>query len=300
MMNWRKILQEKTNLQIPDSKDEFNIRCPFHDDKVPSLSINTKHGLWICHSGCGQGTLREFLVKYLGTRMFTLPHEEDYDFIFSLEDIEEEEIGELSEVVCPFDFSDFPAWIMDRGFNRPTIKKWGFGRNKATGSLVIPIKDNNARLVGWVCRAPPKSEHRYTYSKGLRTSQLLFGEHFLKNASGWIDPIKGPYSYICIVEGPLDAIWLDQNKIPAVALLGINMSRSQERRLENLRAGEFVLCLDNDIAGQTAIKTIGRRLAKYGVVSYIQLPESAKDVQDVRKKDQIVSIINNRTCFQGI
>jgi hypothetical protein len=30
------------------------VRCPFHDDTVPSLSIDHRRGLWYCH-GCGKG-----------------------------------------------------------------------------------------------------------------------------------------------------------------------------------------------------------------------------------------------------
>ena len=290
MMNWRKILMEKTDLQIPEYKDEFNINCPFHDDRSPSLSVNLSKGLYICHAGCSQGTLKEFLIQYLGTRMFTLPHEEDYDSVFNIDDSEiEEEIGELPEVVCPFDFNNFPAWILDRGFKRPTISKWGFGKNCATGSLVIPIKDSSSRLVGWACRRAGKKKPKYVYSEGLRKSHILFGEHLVKSGM----------KSICITEGPLDTIWLDQNGFSSVALLGLYMSSAQEKRLKNLKVGEYVVCLDNDIEGRVATRRVGQELSKYAVVSYIQLPDLAKDVQDVREKEKIVSIINNRTCFGG-
>ena len=51
---------------VPNDKDEFNIECPFHDDMSPSLSINIEKGMWICHVGCGQGSIKYFLSKYLG------------------------------------------------------------------------------------------------------------------------------------------------------------------------------------------------------------------------------------------
>src|SRR5439155_19442945 len=33
---------------------EVRVRCPFHDDEHPSLSLNDEKGLWYCNP-CGQG-----------------------------------------------------------------------------------------------------------------------------------------------------------------------------------------------------------------------------------------------------
>lgn len=41
--------------------DEIRAQCPFHEDRNPSFSANTKSGLWICHRGCGGGTYNQFL-----------------------------------------------------------------------------------------------------------------------------------------------------------------------------------------------------------------------------------------------
>ncbi len=41
-------------------------RCPFHDDKLPSLSINLDSGQWICYANCGAGHLDSFISKYTG------------------------------------------------------------------------------------------------------------------------------------------------------------------------------------------------------------------------------------------
>ena len=34
------------------------VRCPFHGDRNPSLSLNLSKGLWKCHS-CGKAGMRE-------------------------------------------------------------------------------------------------------------------------------------------------------------------------------------------------------------------------------------------------
>jgi len=46
---------------------ELKLRCPFHDDRNPSLSFNTeKGGVWQCHAGCGGGGMIDFEQKLNG------------------------------------------------------------------------------------------------------------------------------------------------------------------------------------------------------------------------------------------
>lgn len=40
------------------------VKCIFHDDKKPSLSINVEKGVWHCFSGCGQGGILDFEKKF--------------------------------------------------------------------------------------------------------------------------------------------------------------------------------------------------------------------------------------------
>lgn len=42
-------------------------KCPFHDDQVASFSFNIEKAVWKCHSGCGEGGLKDF-KKHLGER----------------------------------------------------------------------------------------------------------------------------------------------------------------------------------------------------------------------------------------
>lgn len=38
-------------------------RCPFHEDRTPSLSVHRKTGLWYCFAGCGSGTAEAFAAR---------------------------------------------------------------------------------------------------------------------------------------------------------------------------------------------------------------------------------------------
>ncbi len=42
----------------------ISTRCPLHEDKAPSLSLDASRGIWKCHAGCGSGGVLEFEKKY--------------------------------------------------------------------------------------------------------------------------------------------------------------------------------------------------------------------------------------------
>ena len=43
---------------------DVTVRCPFHDDRRGSLSLNIEKGVWKCHAGCGQGGIVEFEKRF--------------------------------------------------------------------------------------------------------------------------------------------------------------------------------------------------------------------------------------------
>ena len=196
-----------------------------------------------------------------------------------------DQVEEMPELQFPFQTGYVPYWIFDRGFTKLTLKKWG-GAIDNFGSLVLPIRTLEGLLVGWLSRrqnATPK----YLYSKGLKKSKLLFGQEL----------ITEPRDFICITEGSLDTMWLDQHGFPSVALLGAHISKRQQELALKLPTKELVLCLDNDDAGRIGLDKAMSCLNPKFMVSYIQLPKEYKDVQDVRDKNLLTQILQNRTFF---
>ena len=287
MIEWANVLAD-IGIIVPIDKDQFTLQCPFHEDTVDSCSINTEKGVWICFAGCGQGTLYGFLMKYLG-----ISYEEATQkvltntsvFNLNMFDGLIAEDSTMPEVQFPFKEGYVPEWIFDRGFNKPTLQKWGCGID-SENSLIIPIQDAVSRLVGWVSRRQYMTP-KYLYSKGLKKSRVLFGQYLITE--------KTPF--VCITEGTLDTMWLDQHGCPSVALLGASLSKAQEELTLGLQTEELVLCLDNDEAGQIGFQKAMGCLSKSFVVSYVKLPKEYKDVQDVRYSDELLSIIDSRTFF---
>lgn len=47
-----------------NGKAEQTLRCPFHDDRHGSLSINREKGVWMCQAGCGGGGILDFEERF--------------------------------------------------------------------------------------------------------------------------------------------------------------------------------------------------------------------------------------------
>ena len=195
----------------------------------------------------------------------------------------------LSLVDFPFESNKVPNWIFDRGFTSEILRQWMCGYDRTEGSLVLPVHDEGNNIVGWIKRRPQGLFPKYLYGPlGIfKKSKVVFG----------LNKIDHKKDFICVTEGALDTIWLTQNGLSSVALLGIYLSQRQEKLLSKLTCGEIVLCLDNDSAGQSGTAEIAPRLSKYFVVSKINIPLQYKDVQDVRDQNALMEIIDSRVLF---
>jgi len=288
--DWGKALIE-AGFDVPNNKVQFNISCPFHGpDKHPSLSVNLELGKWICHTGCGSGSIARFLSDYLEISLLAaerLAFDNSIHEIDFFGTVDENDTIPIPEIEIPYDSSSVPEWIFDRGFTKASLKRWRCGINRNMGSLVIPVTDEDSRDIGWIERHRPDSNFRYQYSTGLPKSKVLFG----------LPQSKREYkTYLCITEGALDCMWLDQNGFPSVALLGVFLSTRQKELIKNIGVNEIILCLDNDDAGMKATEYVNREMSQYCPVSRITL-DGVKDVQDVRDFNQLKQIINDRTVL---
>ena len=286
-VDWANTLLD-IGMDIPIDRAQIIIQCPFHDDKHNSCSINTDEGKWICFRGCGQGSLRSFVQRVLGLDQKAVDkYLEDKELFL---DIDMFDVvapltnGHLPEVAFPFITGRVPWWIFDREFTKTTLKKWECGTDN-DNNLIISVKDKDSRLVGWITRQYNR-DPKYLYSKGLKKSWVLFGECLIQ---------KSPF--ICITEGSLDAMWLNQCGYSSVSILGSMLSSTQQEALIKLPTDELVLCLDNDEAGQLGTDRAMACISKSFVVSYVQLPKGFKDVQDIRDKNVLEEVINNRTFW---
>ena len=292
MSDWYSVLL-KYGVPV-ENTNQFNIHCPFHEDRRTSCAINLDKGVWICFAGCGQGNLKSFIWKLSGKSWDDISKELDdveLELDFSLswlsDTVTPSGVTEENDCEEPPDLRDIPSehWIYKRGFTPTVLNEWGCKVNKYD-DLLIPVQDSNKKVLGWVARrlnAIPK----YLFSKGFAKSHSLFGIHnFIKD----LDTLY-------IVEGALDALWLNQNGYPTVAVLGASISKTQINLIGTLRPSEVVLSLDNDNAGRTGINKATVDMADKFLLSYLNLPTGYKDVQEIQDIKQLNKVIENRTLW---
>lgn len=248
-------------------------------------------GVWICHAGCGQGSMEYFLQKLLQMsrseiESLLINYEVDDSLSFLDEYVTEAPEKEMIEIPIEYNIAKVPSWIFDRDFTSAILSEWQCGSD-IDGNLVLPVYDQMQRLVGTITRRLDQTP-KYLYSKGLRKSRVLFGGYRIQ-----------PCEFVCVTEGSLDAIWLDQNGFPAVSILGANLSKYQEDLLLQLPTNELVLCLDNDRAGEIGMQNALTTLSNRCKVSRTHLTNIGgfKDVQEVRDVNLLQKVIETRTYW---
>lgn len=252
---------------------EYKIHCPNprHADHNPSCYVNLENGLWYCHSCGSAGDL-----IHLGELALGVPKEEvearlTPNSAESLFAIVQRKIASLRKgtptvptlLAGPYDDGPLTE-LRSRGFTQDTLKRWGVRYvfedilQRTDGhtfsiqhSLAIPIRDEHKRLLAWCYRRTddsPQWQPRYLYTPGAPISQFWFGSHLWRREK-----------QIVVVEGALDALWLDQCGIPALAMLG---SSPSVHKINWLKRFESVVLLgDLDVAGWRAVQRIGALLA---------------------------------------
>jgi DNA primase len=250
--------------------------CPFHDDHSPSFAVSVDTGHWVCYAGCGAGRLETLVARVRGIseadalrwlQNMVAPDPGNNALVQALQPAAAQ--PDVPAVVPPYEHGKTYRYMIDRGFTPETLKAWDVGQDRTRGAVVLPISFRG-EVAGLIYRhVNPLVTPKYVYTPGLQASEVLFG---------W-DMLPDVPAEVVAVEGPLDAVWLWQAGIPAVALLGAQISRPQAALLSG-RTRNVVLALDRDEAGLRgtgqALRLLGRRCR----VRIAILPEGRKDVQE--------------------
>jgi len=154
----------------------------------------------------------------------------------------------------------------------------GFGENY---KLTLLWRDAAGRAVGIVGRSiMPEDElkakglPKYKYSYGMKKDAGLIG----------FSSIRGS-EQIVLLEGVLDALYLNYKGFKSVAVGGTSLSNTQLQTLEAVGTKEILLALDMDEPGQAGTEKILRRLASSKLRAYVvSLPEGYKDADELVRK----------------
>ena len=250
---------------------EISARCPLHDDRNPSFSINSETGAWICYSTCGGGNLLQLVARIMG-----LKNKEARAWLEEQgvaggwrrgsgkrlkKSREKAEVKKRPRKPCPpYDNKVVPQWVLDRGFTTEILKKYHCGLSRFYGALVIPVLQSHALI--------------YRFNPGMGGAKYKFTEDFKSHSTfyGLHDVTLGADGSLIIVEGPLDVLWLRQHGYGnSLAIMGGGTLGMEQRRIlkEDLKPKMLILAFDNDDAGASlttkSVNGIGKHIPCYAV-----------------------------------
>jgi hypothetical protein len=246
----------------PTSENEVRLKCPVHEDKSPSLSLNTETNLWICQaSSCkAKGDIISLLSHFLKCSRNTI--KDDLSTRYDLKQVKEirpETIEKYHAEV--FHAGPLLQALRDRGVTDEMLyySRIGFW----AGRITIPVRDLQSRVVNvrrYLPGAPGPEKFKNTPG---------YGKHQLYQ----IEDTQFPDIWLC--GGELKALvagfLLRPNNSGALAVSAGEGAWVSE--WNQLFVGKRVyICMDADKAGVTASYKLAMRLYRTCEVFIIRLP----------------------------
>jgi len=249
---------------------EFLARCPWHDDRRPSLTVSPARNRVHCFV-CGRGTdaigwlqdrqglsFQEAVLE-LAQRCGLSPIAEDPEAAARLEQerrerrrlLDQRQRQRLEFHRCleqQFESGGPGAvYLRSRGLTPETARRWQLG--VAAGRLVIPLNDPAGQCVGFCGRAIGAQQPKYRNS----AADLLFQRNGLVFGLDRAAETIRREGVALLVEGPLDVIQLHQAGFQqAVACLGTSVSQLQLQLLRRHGVRQLLIAFDGDGAGRAA------------------------------------------------
>ena len=143
------------------------------------------------------------------------------------------------------------------------------GNGFLAGRCVIPIRDENSRLVAYAGRAVHGEAPRYRFPSGFRKSHLLFNLDRARHTGA---------RNVIVVEGFFDALKVHQAGHAVVALMGTSFSQRQSQLLADYFP-RVTLMLDGDPPGRRAADLIAQFLQSKMTVDKVELPPGVQPDQ---------------------
>lgn len=310
---------------------EYNFLCPVHNDTSASADVNMVTGLWSCWSCGARGDLAHLGVCVLKKLPKSANAREQMEAREEILQLLKPSSGEAiatsvrrkvelarsstaggparkrpyGRLPSPRAYDTRPmTYMRKRGFERDVLKRWKVryaeqqeltkedgDKFTITHSIAIPIFNRNGTLQAWCYRATKRSgswQPKMIYTPGFDLSGNWFGlDH------------HGDEDEIFVVEGPLDAMWLDQHGIPAIAMMGSGQNNPRKMRL--LYGFKKVTLLpDYDHAGVHMAQTLGSHLRGQVPFYVCRWPkavvrrtgEEKPDPQDIRRPEDLKLVVS--------
>lgn len=275
---------------VKDTPDNVMVACPYHkngQEKRPSAGIKKSDGTFHCFA-CGEvHDLQEVISNCFGKNDFgafgwewllknfysvSIENRKDIPLDLRRGDEKSSDKQYVSEEELE-SYRVYHDYMYKRKLTDEIIDLFDIGYDSKTQCITFPIRDINGNTL-FVARRSVNTKY-FNYPN--RAEKPLYGLYELSKLE------KLPTDII-VCESMLDALVCWVYGKPALALNGLG-SAKQIEDLKRTPFREIILALDNDIAGQTAIRVLKDKLKKDKVVSQYVLPSNRKDMNELSKDE---------------
>lgn len=238
--------------------------CPIHvGDNPNAFVISLPKNLWYCFTGCNTGGDIVDLVRKLDGKDYrqTLQYLKVLAGCRSPYSLSSCHPRPLKPFVRKLPLDHSIAWLRQKKITSKTAALFEvgayYGRGFLADSIGIRLHDVRGAPIGYAARrllpATIKRYGKYQFPPAFPKSTTLYNYHRISRSLP---------NRLVITECPWGVMRLHQLSIPAVALLGIQLSMSQYKILEHIK--DIVLMLDGDDAGRQATRRIKMELRNRG------------------------------------
>lgn len=282
--------------EAEETAEGYMASCPLpeHDDSTPSWTINTGNGLWRCFGCHESGNLPILLYRLFGDS------DKAQEFIDRIpwESLPNRGKGSSKRMLPESVMSSYmtcPAYMLERGFSKKFLKRFGIGYDPTDMSTVFPIRDVKGVLVGVTRRATlPHAFPKYKHSVFEKSRTLYLVHEVSRRVTSY--QAAGDQLVVVICEGHIDALRLWQRAHPAVfegknkeelffggavAIMGSAMSYHQARVLACLDIVNIALAFDHDKAGKHGEEIAAKALLAVGIRNVYRLVYQGDDPGEI-------------------
>lgn len=230
--------------------------CPLHGGDNPNaFVVSLSKNLWYCFTGCNGGDIVD-LVRRLDCKNF----QQTLRYLRTLAEHRQTRLFLPPARLQPFKpfvrklpLDHCAPWLQKKGITPQTAALFDvgayYGKGFLADSIAIRLHDVHGHPLGYLARrllpATINRYGKYQFPPAFPKSTTLYNYNRLARPL----PCR-----MVVTECPWGVMRLHQLNIPAVALLGIQLSANQCELVENVK--DIVLMLDGDDAGMKATHRI--------------------------------------------
>ena len=285
-----------------NGEDNVFLVCPFHPDNDPSLAVSLVGGQFKCFGCQEDGNFYQLIAEIDGVSVSQarqmLKEDETVERALQgidrdLKSLQEEKTRYYNKQALHNRFKSFrhtkaEEYLWTRRVRGSTMKRFDVRYGGMDGRwrhrVILPIYTDKGKLLAWTGRSVNQSKPKTKKNRSARST--LYGLYeLIQNKPKWmVSVFKAPMLFV--VEGEIDAMYLQQFGYHAVAAMGTAGLSKQQLALVIKYANRVALSYDNDFAGELATYGNKKREGDYNKlkkllpVTVVKLPKK-KDPNDL-------------------